>query len=62
MCLPMPTTANTKNNMDEIKVKLQEQLSELRYSVNALNKQIEWAELTESYPTASEVFRAIEEM
>ncbi len=46
--------------MDEIKQKLEEQLSELRCAYNELHKDIEWAGLTESYGKASAVYRAIE--
>lgn len=46
--------------MDEIKKKLEEQLSELRCAYNELHKDIEWAGLTESYGNASAVYRAIE--
>ncbi|WP_147399789.1 hypothetical protein [Bacteroides fragilis] len=49
-----------KKYMDEIKQKLEEQLSELRCAYNELHKDIEWAGLTESYGKASAVYRAIE--
>lgn len=42
------------------KEELKEQISDLRSQFNELHQDIEWAELTESYSKASEVFRSIE--
>lgn len=48
--------------MIKIKKQLQKQLSNLRWIYDKLHKDIEWAELTESYKKASAVYREIEKL